>query len=149
MIEKFAQSVLRYRWIIIILTIILALGAAKGMRLLTLTTDYRVFFSEDNPQLIAFEELQNTYTKNDNILIAIAPKDKKVFTRETLAAVEALTEQSWQIPHSIRVDSLSNFQHTRGVDDDLIVSDLYTDGKDMMDTALDAVKKSHLMNHYL
>lgn len=141
MIEKFAQSVLRYRWIIIILTIILALGAAKGMRLLTLTTDYRVFFSEDNPQLIAFEELQNTYTKNDNILIAIAPKDKKVFTRETLAAVEALTEQSWQIPHSIRVDSLSNFQHTRGVDDDLIVSDLYTDGKDMMDTALNAVKK--------
>lgn len=141
MIEKFAQSVLRYRWIIIILTIILALGAAKGMRLLTLTTDYRVFFSEENPQLIAFEELQNTYTKNDNILIAIAPKNKKVFTRETLAAVETLTEQAWQIPYSIRVDSLSNFQNTRGEEDDLLVNDLYTDAEGLLDSDLNTVKQ--------
>lgn len=141
MTKQFAQTVLRFRWLIIITTILLALAAAKGMQLLTLTTDYRVFFSADNPQLIAFEELQNTYTKNDNILIAIAPKDKKVFTRETLAAVETLTQQAWQIPYSIRVDSLSNFQHTRGVDDDLLVSDLYSDAEGMLDSDLEAVKQ--------
>jgi predicted RND superfamily exporter protein len=141
MVEKFAQSVIRYRWLIIILSIILVLGAAKGMKLLTLTTDYRVFFSEDNPQLLAFEELQNTYTKNDNILIAIAPKDKKVFTRETLAAIETLTEQSWQIPYSLRVDSLSNYQHTRGEEDDLIVADLYSDANGLMDSDVETVKQ--------
>jgi len=141
MVEKFAQSVIRYRWLIIILSIILVLGAAKGMKLLTLTTDYRVFFSEDNPQLLAFEELQNTYTKNDNILIAIAPKDKKVFTRETLVAIETLTEQSWQIPYSLRVDSLSNYQHTRGEEDDLIVADLYSDANGLMDSDVEKVKQ--------
>ena len=141
MVEKFAQFVIRYRWLIIILSILLSLGAGKGMQLLTLTTDYRVFFSEDNPQLLAFEELQNTYTKNDNILIAIAPKNRKVFTRETLAAVETLTEQSWQIPYSIRIDSISNYQHTRGEDDDLLVADLYSDANGMMDTELASVKQ--------
>jgi len=141
MVEKFAQSVIRYRWLIIILSIILVLGAAKGMKLLTLTTDYRVFFSEDNPQLLAFEELQNTYTKNDSILIAIAPKDKKVFTRETLAAVETLTEQSWQIPYSLRIDSLSNFQHTRGEEDDLLVADLYSDANGLMDSDVEKIKQ--------
>jgi len=141
MVEKFAQSVMKYRWLIIILSILLVFGAAKGMKLLTLTTDYRVFFSEDNPQLLAFEELQNTYTKNDNILIAIAPKDRKVFTRETLAAVETLTEQSWQIPYSLRIDSISNYQHTIGEDDDLLVADLYSDANGMMDTELESVKQ--------
>lgn len=41
-----------------------------------------------------------------------------------LSAVKALTEEAWQIPYSIRVDSITNFQATYGVDDDLIVEDL-------------------------
>lgn len=36
-------------------------------------------------------------------MIALAPKDGQLFTRENLAAVEELTKQSWQIPYSIRV----------------------------------------------
>ena len=73
---------------------------------------YRMFFSEENPQLNAFEQLQNTYTKNDNVLFVIAPQNGKVFTRETLSAVAELTREAWQIPYSIRVDSITNFQHT-------------------------------------
>ena len=141
MVESLANWIIRWRWLLIILTLLLVGAAGKGMQRLTLTTDYRVFFSEENPQLLAFEELQNTYTKNDNILIVLAPKNKKVFTRETLKAIEELTESAWQIPYSLRVDSLSNFQHTRGVDDDLIVKDLYTNGADMLDSEIEAAKQ--------
>ena len=38
---------------------------------------------------------------------------------------------SWQIPFSIRVDSLSNFQHTEVEGDDLIVRDLYENAKNL------------------
>jgi len=55
-------------------------------------TDYRVFFSEDNPELLAFERLKNTYTKNDNVLFVLAPKDGQVFSHETLVAVAWLTK---------------------------------------------------------
>ena len=41
-----------------------------------------------------------------------------------MAAVEELTEAAWQIPYTIRVDSVSNFQHTYATEDDLIVEDL-------------------------
>jgi len=141
MVKSFAHWIIRYRWLVIILTLLCAAAAGKGMQRLTLTTDYRVFFSEENPQLLAFEELQNTYTKNDNILIVLAPKNRKVFTNETLKAVEELTEAAWQIPYSLRVDSISNFQHTRGVDDDLIVKNLYTDAGGLLDSDLEAVKQ--------
>lgn len=141
MTESFAQWVIRWRWLLIVMTIVLVGAAGKGMRELTLTTDYRVFFSEDNPQLQAFDRLENTYTKNDNVLIVLAPKDRKVFTRETLATVEQLTTDAWQVPYSIRVDSISNFQHTRGVDDDLIVKDLVVDAAGMLDSDLARVKE--------
>ncbi|MEO0761888.1 MAG: MMPL family transporter, partial [Pseudomonadota bacterium] len=89
-----------------------------------LNPDARIFFAEENPDRQALDRFENTFNKNDNLMIVIEAKDGDVFTPETLAAVEALTEAAWQIPYSIRVDSITNFQSTRGVEDDLIVEDL-------------------------
>ena len=127
MSEAFSHGVLRLRWWIIVGTVLLLVGLGAGARLITFSNDYRMFFSEDNPQLQAFEALQDTYTKNDNVLFVIAPKDGRVFKRETLATIEWLTKEAWQIPYSIRVDSVSNFQHTSAEGDDLLVRDLVVD----------------------
>lgn len=127
MASAYGEWVIRWRYVILLATLILVALAASGARFLTFKTDYRVFFSEDNPQLLAFEELQNTYTKTDNVLFVLAPKDGNVFTPETLASVAALTTEAWQLPYSLRVDSLTNYQHTRAEGDDLIVDDLVPD----------------------
>ena len=127
MTKAYGDWVVRWRYAVLLVTVLLVAVAASGGRFLTFKTDYRVFFSEDNPQLLAFEELQNTYTKTDNVLIVLAPEDGNVFTRETLASVATLTKAAWQLPYSLRVDSLTNYQHTRAVGDDLIVADLVPD----------------------
>ena len=125
--NEFGDWVIRFRWWIILFTIMFVFAAASGTRFLSFSTDYRVFFSKDNPQLVAFETLQNTYTKNDNIMFAVEPKDGKVFTQKNLAIIEEITQASWQIPYSIRVDSITNFQHTWSNLDDLVVQDLVED----------------------
>ncbi|MFQ5644786.1 MAG: RND family transporter [Thiogranum sp.] len=124
MSRSLAEWLVRWRWLCVVLVLALVGLAASGVRFLGFSNDYRVFFSAENPQLIAFENLQNTYTKSDNVLFVLAPADGNVFTPDTLRAVEWLTEQAWQIPYSIRVDSVTNFQHTRAEEDDLIVEDL-------------------------
>ena len=127
MAKSYAEWLIRWRYLILIATLILVASAAGGLQFLTFKTDYRVFFSADNPQLLAFEELQNTYTKTDNVMFVLAPKDGQVFNRATLASVARLTEASWQMPWSLRVDSLTNYQHTSADGDDLIVADLAAD----------------------
>ena len=127
MITRYTQWVLRWRWPILLATFVWVGLAASGGRFLQFSTDYRDFFGADNPQLQAFEELQDTYTKSDNVLIVLTPKDGDVFTPDTLESVRWLTEEAWQVPYSTRVDSLTNFQHTRAFDDDLIVADLVPD----------------------
>ena len=102
MVVTFSEWVIRWRWWLILLCIAATVAAGSGARFLEFTTDYRVFFSKENPQLRAFEELQDVYSKNDNVLFVIAPKDGKVFTRDTLATVEWLTEAAWQLPYSSR-----------------------------------------------
>ncbi|MDH5445315.1 MAG: efflux RND transporter permease subunit, partial [Gammaproteobacteria bacterium] len=137
---KFSNFVLRYRWWIVVINILAVMGAASGGRFLQFTNDYRVFFSEDNPELIAFENMENSYSKDDNVLIVIAPKNKNVFTNETLHIIEKYTREAWQMPYSIRVDSLSNFQHTYARGDELVVADLVKDAKSLTYSQIQTIR---------
>jgi predicted RND superfamily exporter protein len=121
--------ILKWRWAVVVATLLIAFVIGSAASGLYFDTNYRAFFSDDNPQLNAFEKLQNIYTKNDNILFVLIPKDRKVFSSETLSAVEKLTVEAWKVPFAIRVDAVTNFQHTRAEDDDLIVEDLIIDAQ--------------------
>jgi len=137
---RFGRWVVRYRWPIIFVTLIAVVAAASGGRYLRFTNDYRVFFSKDNPQLRAFDALENSYTKNDSVVIAIAPKDGNVFTRRTLATVEWLTRKAWQVPYSIRVDSITNYQNTEAQNDELLVGDLVENAASLSDKQLKRIR---------
>ena len=140
-VTRYARWVVDHPFIVILVTLLMVFGAASGGRFLGFTTDYRVFFSEDNPQLVAFESLERTYTKNDNVMFIVTPNDGNVFTPDTLKAVQELTKQAWQTPYSIRVDSITNFQYTEAEGDDLTVRDLVPE-----DETLDAAKLEKIKN---
>lgn len=100
------------------------LAAAAGIPGFTYSGSYRVLFGKDNPNLLAFDKLQDTYSASRSALIAITPREGTIFTVETLAAIEELTEAAWQTPHSVRVNSLTNFFHSEAVGDDLAIAPL-------------------------
>ena len=120
------------------LALLLLLGAGLGK--LVFNGSYKIFFNDDNPQLLAHEAVQNTYTKTDNLMFVVQPLDGKVFTRETLASIEALTEAAWSLPYSARVDSLTNFQHTQVIEDELIVANLVEDAEAFSEAQLAKVQ---------
>jgi uncharacterized protein len=139
LIDRFAVSmtrlVMQYRWVVIIVAILGAAAIGSGARYLEFSNNYRAFFSDNNPELAAFESLQSTYTKSDNFLFVVTSNEG--VTRDVVMAVEELTEAAWQIPFSLRVDSITNFQHTYGVEDDLIVEDLISDAGSLAADELD------------
>lgn len=137
---SYPKWVLKNRWFIIFFCLILVTLAASGERLINFTTSYRIFFSEDNPQLMAFEALENTYARNDNVLMVFEPKDGNVFSNEVLSLIEETTEKAWQVPYSNRVDSITNYQHTEAEEDDLIVRDLVTNAHGLSAQELNKIK---------
>ena len=127
MAEQFALWIIRWRYFVVLAVFATVVAAGTGLPKLSMSNDYRMFFGEDNPQLLEFEQMQNTFNKNDNIMFVITPKDGEVFSIKTLKAIQTITEAAWQIPFSTRVDSITNHQHTYAEEDDLIVDDLVVD----------------------
>ncbi len=128
------------RNIMALLSLILILAMTAGSKNLYFESDYKIFFADDNPQLLAHDEIQDTYTKSDNLMLVIAPGDGQVFSKEALRVVQEVTEAGWQTPHNVRVDSISNFQYSYADGDDLIVEDLVEDADSLDAAALQRIK---------
>ena len=126
---KWAEWVLRHRLLTIVLALLAVGFIASHARHLDFATNYRIFFSGDNPDLVTFEEFQKVYTKNDNFLFVIQHKDQRVFDNQLAEVAERITHAGWKIPYSIRVDSIPNFQYTWADGDDLTVEDLIKDSQ--------------------
>ncbi len=114
----------RFSFWTLIISLIAIVATAMGAKNLYFRGDYNIFFDGSNAQLQAFDEIQTTFAKTDNIALVLAPKSGDVFDQHTLTQIQEMTEQAWQVPYSSRVDSLTNYQHTEAVDDDLLVEDL-------------------------
>nr|VFK63557.1 MAG: hypothetical protein BECKTC1821F_GA0114240_10994 [Candidatus Kentron sp. TC] len=136
----FSEWIVRYRWWFLVCMPLITLALAWGIDL-KFSGNYRVFFSEDNPQLRAFDNLEKTYTQDNNVIFLLIPRDGHIFTRETLAAVERLTEMAWRIPYSLRVDSATNFQHTEAKGDEIIIRDLARDVAGLGDARIARIRE--------
>lgn len=138
--EKWGEFVVKYKWAVLLLSIILALGLGSQGKM-EFDGDYHVFFSKSNPELEAFDGLQEKYSKVDNIIMVLAPNNKNIFTKENLIAIEELTAEAWNTPYSSRVDALTNYQHTRAEGDDLYVEDLSYESENLTTERVKEIKK--------
>jgi len=122
--QAWLNSIIRHPWIIILMVVAIVAAVSYGGKNLYFRADYKVFFDKDFPQLVAHEEMQRLFNNNDNAALIIVPKEGTVFTEPMMTLIKELTDEAWQTPFSSRVNSLTNYQHTRAEDDDLIVEDL-------------------------
>jgi len=118
---------MRWRYWLSMLSLVVTVLISYGGKNLYLESDYKIYFQEDEPQLVAHEEIQDVYTKTDNLSIMLRPASGDVFTTRMLSLIHELTEQGWQVPYAMRVDSITNFQNTTAEQDDLLVEDLVLD----------------------
>lgn len=122
-IERYSVFVAGHAKTVALVAIVLLGILISGVRYLAFNTDYKVFFSKDNPQLQVFEEMNRTFSKSDSLQFTVR-NPAGAFNAETMLVVQWLTEQSWQIPHSTRVDSVTNFRRIAATDTEITLSDL-------------------------
>ncbi len=141
-LDRYITFVIERRLAVILVASLVMAAAAAGGRYLTVTGDYRAQLGEDNPELATFDVLEDTYAATYVALVAIAPRTGSVFTRDTLQAVDELTEATWSLPYSTRVDSLTNYSHSEAVgEDDLIVAPLVDDARSLDDPGLARIRR--------
>ena len=125
--QRLASLIVAMRWVWPVVTLALLAVAFIGLTKISFDPSARQFFSEENPDRVALDAFEAEFSKDDNVMIVLVPKDGDVFTPEMLALQGRITECAWQLPYVRRVNSLTNFQNTSAEGDDMLVRDLVPD----------------------
>jgi hypothetical protein len=140
------NTILLRPWLTVFTIVFIVIMCGAGAQHLKFNGDYKVFFEADNPERLAFENMQATFSKNESANILVVPKTDSVFNPKTLKLIADMTEDAWQTPLSSRVDSIANFQHTWSQQDDMIVEQLILDPEQIDASVVERVKQVSLQS---
>jgi hypothetical protein len=124
---RMMNPVLRLPRTIIALCLGLFLVAAAGIAQFTISSDTRVFFGPESAGLKTLQAFDARYGQNNNVLLVVWAGGRKVTEPDVLAAIGDLVDRAWQLPHSTRVDALTNFPYVSADTDSFTVADLVPD----------------------
>ena len=138
----FFDMVVRRHLLTTAVTLLMISVLAAGVtQLITVNVSVRNHFNEDDPYLINLEKFEETYAVSDSVLVIVAPPNETVFTLEALVAIDQLTEALWRAPNSVRVDSITNYLHTEGTTEGLIVERLVDNAASLDDAKIERIRE--------
>ncbi|MEW6091683.1 MAG: MMPL family transporter, partial [Pseudomonadota bacterium] len=133
--ETIRNPFLRFPRATILVCVVAFLAAASGILQFSLTYDTRVYFNPEGADFAALRNFEAKYGQDNSVLMVVSAPGRKMTEPETLAALADLVSRAWTLPHSSRVDGLTNFPHVVSDADSFSVADLVPG-----DAALDAAQ---------
>lgn len=140
------QRMFNFRWLLFLFSLITVILCCFGFKLIKFDGSTEFFFGEQHPDMQKWRVFSATYGSPDRALLMLQSKDKRSLLEDKkyLALVETLTERLHLVPHIVRVDSLSNHQHSISIDDELFVADLIADAERLTQSELKAIQQTAL-----
>ncbi len=128
-IKKLLSGGLGLYSIIVVGLVIIVSGI--GMVKLNFASDYKIFFDENDSELLRLEQLQDEFNKTENVFIMLEPKSGDVYAPENIQLVYELTQALWQVPYTSRVDSITNYPHSSAIGDEIVIEEFVYELEDI------------------
>ncbi len=117
------KQVVRYRWLIVTLILLLTVFMASRLPHLTFDMSTEAFLHEDDPSIIRYNKFREQFGRDEMIVLMIKPKE--IFELEFLKKLQSFhSELEDNVPYLDDITSLINARVTKGTEDELIVEDL-------------------------
>src|SRR5688572_23610541 len=110
-IHSYAESLLKYKWIVLGLTALMLAVAGYGMSRLEFDTTFRIWHPPDSPELAKYDARLQQFGSDETMLVMFRD-EKGMLTNDALTVVRRITDAIWKIPSVKRVDSLANYAVT-------------------------------------
>ena len=67
--QDYGKIIVKRKWLALLVGLLFTVFWIGGLSGLSMNPDNRIFFSKDNPQLLALETLEKTYSRDDNVYL--------------------------------------------------------------------------------
>jgi len=113
----------------------------------------RIWFRTTDPLIKDLNELERKFGNDEKVILAVHAKNG-IFNKKNIELLQKITEDIWQVPQILRVDSLVNYNYSVSKDDELITSPFFDEyeelTQDYIDSRLKIAKSDKIiMNQFI
>ncbi len=138
--RNFSRFIIDHPWRSVCLALTLVALLVPGLRYMEADFGYRIWFRSDDPLLAKFDAFERRFG-NDEMVAVVIHSPTGIFDLESAEILHELTDEMWQVPEVIRVESLTNYNWTHADGDELIVEPLLDPYEEMTSDLLAERKK--------
>ncbi len=123
--KKFINSVIKFRWIIVVLIPLITFMMTASLKNLEFEGSYRIWFAKESKILKNYDNFRAVFGNDDAVTIMFTDEDG-IFTPKALETIENITQKLWETHYIARVDSITNYQYVHADPenpDDVLVED--------------------------
>ena len=120
--KRLADFSVKHPLIVIMTIILITFVAVYFARGVTMTTDIKDFFPEDDPRVMTYDHVEEIYGSGEYIMVALETDD--VFNQRTLENIDRLSREFEELQGVSSVQSLTAIDDIKGVDGDLKIEPL-------------------------
>lgn len=126
---------------------LLFIGAmAPGLQYFQEKYDVRIWFRETDPLIKTLNSFERQFGNDESIVVALYSKEG-IFSPKAAQAIVEITEKLWRVPEVIRVDSLSNYNYSYAVEDEIFVEPFFEEGRTDFDEDYLKDRKEKALSH--
>ncbi len=135
---------------LIFLSLIGSFILASGLKYFDADFSYRIWFRTSDPLIKTYDEFERKFG-NDDTVVVLVHSPSGIFDSDSITIIRELTENLWQVPDIIKVDSLTNYQWTHAYQDDIKIEDFIPEefSFDNIDKRKEIAVNHHVLPDYL
>ena len=141
--QSFGELVLRFRWLNIVLFLVILGGSFAGLRQLQTDVDMDNWFLEDDELLVTKERFEEIFGSDQYCAVLVRADD--VFAADVLAKIREMSKELLdRVPYADDVISLTDFEFSRGTEEGLEIGELIPEEIPEDPEALDRIRRQAL-----
>lgn len=117
--QTFANWIYEKRKALSILAVFVYLACTAGLLTAKFESDFRLFFPKDSQLIQTFDDISDTYEQGDNLVIYLKFDQQQALDFDKLKVIEQADSLANKLPYVRTVRSLSSFQKSFSIDDEL------------------------------
>ncbi len=125
MFAALTRGIIKFRFPVVILTLLLSVLVASQVRHLTIDTSNEGLLHPDDPVLLTYNTFRDQFGRDDLLVMAVQSGKEGIFSIPFLTKMKRFHEAlADRVPHVNEITSLVNARNTLGRGDTLLVDDL-------------------------
>jgi len=121
-IDSLAKFLITHPIKLLVASLILVVLLAQGLKYFEADFSYRIWFRTTDPLIKTYDNFERKFGNDDTIVVLIH-SPSGIFDEDSINVIRQLTDNFWQVPDIIRVDSITNYQYTHSKNDDVMIED--------------------------